>query len=103
MRSRKRQRAVRLSKAEERCKTAEDRKAHRPRSCPFVSLTLRRQRQRLSFLHRGVAPHPTSQKVKTFNSLCWIRHAVPTGEAHRLPKSARYVSATVREVKLIWA
>jgi hypothetical protein len=31
---------------------------------------LRRQRQRLSFLGRGVAPDPASQKVKTFNSLC---------------------------------
>jgi hypothetical protein len=39
----------------------------------------------LSFLRRGVAPDPTSQKVKTFNGLCWTRHAVPTGEAHRLP------------------
>jgi hypothetical protein len=57
----------------------------------------------LSFLRRGVAPNPTSQKVKTFNSLCWTRHAVPTGEAHRLPKSARYVSAIPWEVKPIWA
>src|SRR5262249_56480083 len=92
-----------LPKAEGRCKFAEDRTAHRQRSCASVSLTLRRQRQRLSFLGRGVAPNPTSPKAKTFNSLCWTRPAVPTREAHRLPQSARYVSAIPCGVKPIWA
>src|ERR1700733_480491 len=45
----------------------------RPRSC-LGNLTFRSQRQRLSFLRRGVTPHPFyptlgAKKVTTFNSL----------------------------------
>jgi hypothetical protein len=79
---------------------AEDREA--TRSC-IENLTFRSQRQRLSFLRRGVRPRPAGLESTYFQKLMRTRQAVPTGEAHRLPKSARYVSALPSQVKPIWA
>jgi hypothetical protein len=50
------------------------------------------QRQRLSVIRRGVATE-ISDKSKIY-----VR-AVPTGDAHRLPKSVAYVSALSSRVK----
>jgi hypothetical protein len=46
-------------------------------------------------------PRVGAKKAKTFNGLQEPGHAVPTGEAHRLPKSVAYLSARVREVKTV--
>jgi hypothetical protein len=46
-------------------------------------------------------PRVGAKKEITFNGLQGPGQAVPTGEAHRLPKSVAYLSARVREVKTV--
>ena len=46
---------------------------------------------------------PAGDESTYFQKLMRTRQAVPTGEAHRLPKSGRYVSALPSQVKPIWA
>src|SRR5262245_7312775 len=72
-----------------------------PQSCTSWLTQSLCQWQRLSFIRRGwEAPDPTSQESIGLSKACvCTRHAVPTGEAHRLPKSVAYVSALPPEVK----
>ena len=70
----------------------------------FRRSDFRSQRQRLSLLvsrRRAVSRYPRegAKKAVTFNGLQGPGQAVPTGEAHRLPKSVAYLSARPREVK----
>jgi hypothetical protein len=82
---------------------AEDRAQEKARSCSS-NLTLRSQRQRLSLLvSRRRAESEVPRKREAFNDLQGTRQAVPTGEAHRLPKSVAYLSTRTREVKPIQA
>ena len=46
-------------------------------------------------------PREGAKKELTFNGLQGPGQAVPTGEAHRLPKSVAYLSAPPREVKTV--
>ena len=70
----------------------------------FRRSDFRSQRQRLSLLvsrRRAVSCYPRegAKKAMTFSGLQGPGQAVPTGEAHRLPKSVAYLSARPREVK----
>ena len=66
----------------------EDHGALAPRSCTCGLTIARRQRQRLSFIRRGSErPHPQPVEINDLNGLeDFGKQAVPTGEAHRLPK-----------------
>src|SRR4029079_4475153 len=58
------------------------------------------QRQRLSFIRRGVVPNHLSRKRSTLKGL--IGRPFRASKAHRLPKSVGYVSAWPRQVKQKW-
>ena len=63
--------------------------------------TVRCQRQRLNFIHRGPRVPQFRQKKPVFQQLIFQRRicrtAVPTGEAHRLPQKVRvFIGATAQ-------
>jgi hypothetical protein len=58
------------------------------------------QRQRLSFIRRGVVPNRLSRKRNALKGL--IGRPFRASKAHRLPKSVGYVSARPRQVKQKW-
>lgn len=58
------------------------------------------QRQRLSFIRRGVVPNQLSRKRNALKEL--TGRPFRASKAHRLPKSVGYVSARPRQVKQKW-
>ena len=58
------------------------------------------QRQRLSFIRRGVVPNHLSRKHNALKGL--TGRPFRASKAHRLPKSVGYVSARPRQVKQKW-
>jgi hypothetical protein len=63
-----------------------------PRSCSDnLTFTKSEAAFELAWVEASRRVRPAT-KALTFNSLMGTRQAVPTGEAHRLPKSAAYVS-----------
>lgn len=58
------------------------------------------QRQRLSFIRRGVVPNHLSRKRNALKEL--TGRPFRASKAHRLPKSVGYVSARPRQVKQKW-
>jgi hypothetical protein len=51
----------------------------------------------LSFIHRGAVGSAALKNLAAFDGLG--QTAVPTGEAHRLPKKCAFLSARSRQVK----